>query len=156
MQTLRTTRTTGTLSTLRDPRDLGILGTWRTSATILILAYCLLARGELRSSVQSIKSHFSMNSERSDHCGRSAFPTQYYSLRRYEYPHQTRNNSLEPEIFVSIQRTQRTQKTQKIQRTTITSHDEMVPMDLSCFDCDVRQLDSSATQRSPKNDFFFC
>jgi hypothetical protein len=144
VQTLRTTRTTGTLSTLRDPRNLGILGTWRTSATILILAYCLLARGELRSSVQSIKSHFSMNSERSDHCGRSAFPTQYYSLRRYEYPQQTRKTSLESEISVSIQ------------KTTITSHDEMVPMDLSCFDCDVRQLDPSATQRSPKNDFFFC
>ena len=144
MQTLRTTRTTGTLSTLRDPRNLGILGTWRTSATILILAYCLLARGELRSSVQSIKSHFSMNSERSDHCGRSGLPTQYYLLRQYEYPHQTRNNSLEPEISVSIQ------------KTTITSHDETVPMDLSCLDVDVLLLDPSASQRSPKNDFFFC
>lgn len=153
MQTLRTTRTTGTLSTLRDPRNLGILGTWRTSATILILAYCLLARGELRSSVQSIKSNFSMNSERSDHCGRSGLPTQYYLLRQYKYPQQTRKTSLESEIFVSIQRTQRTQK---IQRATITSHDETVPMDLSCFDCDVRQLDPSATQQSPKNDFFFC
>ncbi len=152
MQTLRTTSTTRapkTLSTLRNLRNLRILGTWRTSATIFILAYCLLALGEL-SLAHRIKSNFSMNSERSDHSGQSGLPAQYYLLGQYEYPQQTRKTSLESGIFVSIQ------KNCKAQRATIASHDETVPMDLSCFDCDVHELAPSSTQRSPKNDFFFC
>jgi hypothetical protein len=82
-------------------------------------------------------------SDHSDHSGRSGLPAQFDYSGPFEYPQQTRNDSLEPEFFSSIQR-------------TINSHNETVPMDLSCFDCDVRQLAPYSTQRSPKNDFFFC
>ncbi len=138
-------------------QTLRALNTLRTSLNIFILAYCLVALGEL-SSVYKIKSDFSLNSElvdqsgkseqsgpsdHSDHSGRSGLPAQFDYSGPFEYPQQTRNDSLEPEFFSSIQR-------------TINSHNETVPMDLSCFDCDVRQLAPYSTQRSPKNDFFFC
>ncbi len=140
--------------------------TLRTSVTIIILAYCLLALGEL-SSVYKIKSDFSLHSKLSDHSDKSGQPRRSERSERsersglplpakgdlsgeFEYHQQTRISPLESGIFVSIQ------KIWKTQRTTITSHDEMAFIDLSCFDNDVRQLDPSATQRSPKNDFFFC
>ncbi|MBK7843540.1 MAG: hypothetical protein IPJ71_07560 [Bdellovibrionales bacterium] len=123
--------------------------TLRTSVAIFILAYCLVALGE-PSSVYKVKSDFSLHSKLSDHSGRFSVPAQCEMPGQFEYHQQTRKTPLESGIFVSVQ------KIGKTQRATITSHDEMAFIDLGCLDCDVHQLDPSSTQRSPKNDFFFC
>lgn len=155
MRTLKTTKTMKTMKTMKafntvsTLKSLKILRALRISVTIFILSYCLFALGDL-SSICKIKLDFSIHSRLSDHSGRSGLPTQSELTGQLECLQQIRKTPLESDVFVSIQKYGQTQK------ATITSHDEMVPMDLSCLDCNVRQLDPFATQRSPKNDFFFC